>query len=99
MAIIIRDMDMPTQCSQCLFGFRIDNARTACSRNPMESPVEDGDERPKHCPLKEVNNEINMKNNVEYCECEWCGRLVICREIDGRMLCGRCFEEYKNETK
>jgi hypothetical protein len=54
MAIIIRDMDMPTQCSQCLFGFRIDNAHTACSRNPMEIPVEDGDERPTHCPLKEV---------------------------------------------
>jgi len=35
---------------------------------------------------------------VEYCECEWCGRLVICRKIDGKMLCDRCFAEYKSET-
>ena len=40
-----------------------------------------------------------MENNVKYCECEWCGRLVICREIDGQMLCDRCFAEYKSETK
>ena len=54
MAIIIQNMYMPEQCSQCQFGFRIDNSHTACSRNPMENPVEDGDERPKHCPLKEI---------------------------------------------
>lgn len=54
MAIIIQDMDMPSQCWQCPFHFRTDNGHTACSRNPMKNPVEDGDERPKHCPLKEV---------------------------------------------
>lgn len=54
MAVIIADMHMPTQCSQCPFGFRIDNEHTACSRKPAEEPVEDGDERPKYCPLKEV---------------------------------------------
>lgn len=58
MAVIIQDMHMPEQCSQCPFGFRTDNAHTACSRNPMESPVEDGDEKPKHCPLKAVKKEI-----------------------------------------
>lgn len=61
MAIIIQDMYMPEQCSQCPFGFRIDNAHTACSINPMENPVEDGDERPKHCPLKEIKQENNMQ--------------------------------------
>lgn len=54
MAIIIQDIDMPAQCWQCPFSFRIDNAHTVCLRNPMEKPVEDGNERPKHCPLKEV---------------------------------------------
>lgn len=54
MAVIITDMDMPMQCLQCPFSFRIDNAHTACSRNPMERPIEDGDERPKHCPIKEI---------------------------------------------
>ena len=54
MAIIITDMYMPAQCSQCPFSFRVDNMHTACSRNPLENPVEDGDEKPKHCPLKEV---------------------------------------------
>lgn len=54
MAVIITDMQMPIQCWQCEFHFRTDNAHIACARHPMETPVEDGDERPKHCPLKEV---------------------------------------------
>lgn len=54
MAIIIQDMNMPAQCAQCPFHFRTDNAHTACSRKPMEKPVEDGDKRPKYCPLKEL---------------------------------------------
>ena len=54
MAIILQDMNMPTCCVACPFHFRIDNGHTACSRKPMEDPVEDGDERPKYCPLKEV---------------------------------------------
>jgi len=27
---------------------------------------------------------------VEYCECEYCGRLVVCRSVNGKMLCDRC---------
>ena len=55
MAVIVTDMQMPTQCWQCVFHFRIDNASTGCSRKPAEEPVQDGDERPKYCPLKEVD--------------------------------------------
>ncbi len=55
MAVIITDMQMPAQCWQCEFHFRINNASTGCSRKPTEEPVKDGDERPKYCPLKEVN--------------------------------------------
>lgn len=58
MAVIIQDMDMPVQCWQCPFSFRTDNAHTACSRNPMENPIEDGDGRPKHCPLIEVKSDV-----------------------------------------
>ena len=54
-AIIIQDMNMPAQCWQCPFHFRLDTAHTACSRKPMEDPVEDGDERPKYCPLEELD--------------------------------------------
>lgn len=55
MAVIITDMQMPIQCWQCDFHFPIDNASTGCSRKPTEEPVKYGDERPKYCPLKEVD--------------------------------------------
>lgn len=55
MAVIITDMQMPTQCCQCEFHFQINNVSIGCSRKPAEKPVEYGDERPKYCPLKDVN--------------------------------------------
>jgi len=65
MAVIITDMQMPVQCCQCVFHFRIDNQSTGCLRKPTEEPVEDGDERPKYCPLKEVNRRgAEMKKRV-----------------------------------
>ena len=64
MAVIIQDMDMPAQCWQCPFHFRTDNAHIACSRNPMKDPVEDGDERPKHCPLKEIKYNFKAEREV-----------------------------------
>lgn len=60
MAVIIQDMSMPAQCWQCPFHFRVDNGHTACSRHPTEKPVEDGDKRPEHCPLKEVKMTLNI---------------------------------------
>lgn len=54
MAVIVMDMNMPTNCSWCEFSNRLDNARTYCTRNPFEKPVNDGEDRPEYCPLKEV---------------------------------------------
>lgn len=34
---------------------------------------------------------------VEYCECEYCGRLVICSEYKHIMLCEKCLKEEKHE--
>ena len=32
---------------------------------------------------------------TEYCECERCGRLVICSKYNGEMLCSRCKTDAK----
>lgn len=101
MAIIIQDMNMPAQCSQCPFHFRIDNAHTACSRNPLENPVEDGDERPKYCPLKEVEPKNNLSPRFPYRmeRAKWylmfllLERIISFEEFDD--LYGRLPEEYK----
>lgn len=93
MAIRIQDMDMPTQCSQCPFGFRTDNAHTACSRKPMENPVEDGDERPRHCPLKEVKEGIKpickIIFNVPYYFCGDCKAMLNMYSTKAK-FCSRC---------
>ena len=54
MAVIVTDMTIPVSCAWCVFGQRIDNCNTICLRHPMEIPQSDTDERPNHCPLKEV---------------------------------------------
>ena len=69
MAVILTDMQMPIQCCQCEFSYRLNNASTACLRNPAEKPVEDGDERPKYCPLKEVKEDENFEKVIHGLEC------------------------------
>lgn len=54
MSVIVTDMVMPSGCWCCEFGRRWNNASTICDRKPCEPPVEDGDERPSYCPLKET---------------------------------------------
>ena len=58
MAIIISDMIMPSSCSYCEFGRRLDNVSTMCERHPSELPVQDDlGKRPEHCPLQEVDKD------------------------------------------
>ena len=54
MSVIVTDMVMPSGCWCCEFGRRWNNASTMCDRKPYEPPVEDRDERPSYCPLKET---------------------------------------------
>lgn len=56
MSIIITDMEMPVGCWCCEFGRRWDNSSSLCDRKPSEPPIEDTNERPYYCPLKEVEN-------------------------------------------
>lgn len=55
MAVIVMDMNMPINCSCCEFSKRLDNSRTYCQRKPFEKPVNNGEDRPEYCPIKEVN--------------------------------------------
>lgn len=59
MAVIVMDMNMPTNCSCCEFSIWLDNSRTYCIRKPFEKPVNDGKDRPEYCPLKEVNDTLS----------------------------------------
>ena len=44
-----------------------------------------------------VQDESEETEEIEYCECECCGRLVICRKVDKKMLCSRCIAAYETE--
>jgi len=61
MSVIVMDMKMPVGCWCCEFGKRWDNSSTLCERKPMESPVEDGCKRPSYCPLKEIEDDKEVK--------------------------------------
>ena len=52
MAVIVKDMKMPSACYECEFSERIDNGHTICTRKPIELPVEDGTDLPEFCPLE-----------------------------------------------
>ena len=54
MSVIITDMTMPKVCCLCEFSQRWDNGHTICKRKPDKQPIEDGENIPEYCPLKEV---------------------------------------------
>ena len=57
MIALLIDKDMPLCCSGCDFGKRLTNFHTMCEIKPLEKASEDGEKRPKFCPLKEVDND------------------------------------------
>lgn len=57
MAVILKDMTIPTHCMWCDFGQRWDNQSTVCCRKPYEPPVlDDVQGRPDYCPLEEIED-------------------------------------------
>lgn len=54
MAVLIENIDKPPACIFCIFVMRIDNAKTACQLFPSMEPVDDGNQPPPYCPIKEA---------------------------------------------
>lgn len=77
MAVVVTDIQMPSECALCPFSFRVDNGHTCCARHPEKSPNEDGTGRPEHCPLVDYEPVMKKLDAMEMKYKMWTACFVI----------------------